>query len=558
MYGIRSISRRIASPLPRIFKPLALAAMLSLTACAGGDIVFEGGSQANKSVDENSSGVVWTAKVQVKGALDSKDVLFSLSGADAALFTLNPTTGALSFKASPDFETPLDADKNNDYRIVITAAVKDKTAQQQISLNINNVTKPVVELIKPQLFENVGQGEAVDVEALVRFYDQESNMPMQAQVTINAKLLAPVDDDPTLWKGTISVPQGGEILSVKGSELQGKQTQTSLSAKVFNKPYSINPTYFTNINEQSFDMPTFMFGVDGQSDFFARYNFSTGKLTAHIWLSQEQQALNAELNFGEIVKLEHYKIAVRASDAQVWLLDKDRNSPQQSSILRQSDKGLNFTSILAPIGSFDFVFDEMAAKGFYLVGDGAQAVGQLTVVPIELSAHIVSSAEPEFKLPASVIKGAYKKFAVDFSSESYVFADERVIGGQLQTLIQCFNRAGEKRFAVVVGPDISNMVVHSAANVLYLAENSKHARAKLKVINLANGELKDLVSLPAQHEHGGFTSLGLDAARNRLLVGDFISDSIYVVDLLAGQLSQLEYEFRPEVNIIPPDEAVEN
>ena len=60
--------------------------------------MFEGGSQASTTLDENSSGVIWTAKVQVKGVLDSKDVVFSLSGEDAALFTPNPITGALSFK----------------------------------------------------------------------------------------------------------------------------------------------------------------------------------------------------------------------------------------------------------------------------------------------------------------------------------------------------------------------------------------------------------------------------------------------------------------------------
>lgn len=533
---------------------LVLGMIINLAACSGGDIMFEGGSQANTTLDENSSGVIWTAKVQVKGALDSKDVLFSLSGEDAALFDLNPTSGSLSFKASPDFEIPLDADKNNDYRIVVTAAVKDKTAQQQVSLKINNVTKPVLELIKPQLFENVGQGEVVDVEALVRFYDQESNAPMQAQVTINSQLLAPVDKDPTIWKGSITVPQGGEILSIKGLELQGEQAQASLSVKVFNKPYSVNPTYFANINEQSFEMPAFL-GVFLQSDVFAHYEFSTGRLTAQIGLYQEQQAANVKINFPEIIQFEPGKIAVRASKAQLWLLTTDRTD---SLVFSQSERGLRLASFSAPAGSFDFVFDEAANKGFYLVNDGAQVDGRLSVMPVDLSTFLVSYAEPEFKLPASVVKGAYKKFAVDFLSQSYVFADERMIDGQLQTLIQCFNQAGEKRFEVVVGPDITDMVVHSAANVLYLAENSKNARAKLKVINLANGELKDLVSLPAQHEHGGFTSLGLDAARNRLLVGDFISDSIYVVDLLAGQLSQLEYEFRPEVKIIPPDEAVEN
>ena len=40
-------------------------------------------------------------------------------GADAALFTIDPTTGTLNFKVAPDFENPTDANKDNTYEVTI-------------------------------------------------------------------------------------------------------------------------------------------------------------------------------------------------------------------------------------------------------------------------------------------------------------------------------------------------------------------------------------------------------------------------------------------------------
>ena len=43
------------------------------------------------------------------------------SGADAAKFNINATTGALTFKTAPDFEAPGDANRDNIYEVVIKA-----------------------------------------------------------------------------------------------------------------------------------------------------------------------------------------------------------------------------------------------------------------------------------------------------------------------------------------------------------------------------------------------------------------------------------------------------
>ena len=42
-----------------------------------------------------------------------------VGGADAAKFTINSSTGVLSFITAPDFENPTDADLNNIYELTV-------------------------------------------------------------------------------------------------------------------------------------------------------------------------------------------------------------------------------------------------------------------------------------------------------------------------------------------------------------------------------------------------------------------------------------------------------
>ncbi len=53
---------------------------------------------------------------------DGDTVSFSLSGTDAARFSINSATGVLTFKTAPDFENPGDANADNDYLVTVTAA----------------------------------------------------------------------------------------------------------------------------------------------------------------------------------------------------------------------------------------------------------------------------------------------------------------------------------------------------------------------------------------------------------------------------------------------------
>src|SRR4029450_8540036 len=66
-------------------------------------------------------------------------ITYSISGgADAAFFTINSSTGALSFLSAPNFEAPADAGANNVYDVIVTASDGTNNPTQAISVTVTN------------------------------------------------------------------------------------------------------------------------------------------------------------------------------------------------------------------------------------------------------------------------------------------------------------------------------------------------------------------------------------------------------------------------------------
>ena len=73
-------------------------------------------SPATANAQENQT----AAYMAVATDADGDALVYSLSGTDAALFTIDATTGEVSFMAAPDFEAPGDDDRDNVYDIIVT------------------------------------------------------------------------------------------------------------------------------------------------------------------------------------------------------------------------------------------------------------------------------------------------------------------------------------------------------------------------------------------------------------------------------------------------------
>ena len=64
---------------------------------------------------------------------------YSLSGSDAALFSIDAATGAVTFKAAPDFEVPADANGDNVYDIVVAASDGTNSTTRAVAITVTNV-----------------------------------------------------------------------------------------------------------------------------------------------------------------------------------------------------------------------------------------------------------------------------------------------------------------------------------------------------------------------------------------------------------------------------------
>jgi Ca2+-binding RTX toxin-like protein len=82
------------------------------------------------------------AATVVASDVESATLSYSLSGgADAALFTIDAASGALSFLAAPNYEAPADADANNIYDVVVSASDGSLATVQAVAVSVDNVNE---------------------------------------------------------------------------------------------------------------------------------------------------------------------------------------------------------------------------------------------------------------------------------------------------------------------------------------------------------------------------------------------------------------------------------
>ena len=97
------------------------------------------------NVAENATAV--TTVTATDADLPAQTLTYSISGgADAAKFTIDATTGALSFVAAPDFEAPTDAGANNVYDGQVQADGRHTPDTQAIAVTVTavNDNNPVI------------------------------------------------------------------------------------------------------------------------------------------------------------------------------------------------------------------------------------------------------------------------------------------------------------------------------------------------------------------------------------------------------------------------------
>ena len=121
-------------------------------------------SATTASFAENATGVAYQAAATDPDA--GTTVTFALTGADAALFSIDAATGAVSFLASPNFEAPADQGGNNVYDLIVSASDGALTTDMAVAVTVTDVNEaPVVTSAAAVTFAENGTGVAYQVAA---------------------------------------------------------------------------------------------------------------------------------------------------------------------------------------------------------------------------------------------------------------------------------------------------------------------------------------------------------------------------------------------------------
>jgi len=132
----------------RVIRVPPLIVCLLMTACSGGSgggvgSGSSGGannaapvitSSGSASVPENST----AAYTALATDADGNSVSWSLSGTDAAKFSINASTGAVTFINAPNFEWPTDSNEDNVYAITVTASDGMASTSKAVSITVTD------------------------------------------------------------------------------------------------------------------------------------------------------------------------------------------------------------------------------------------------------------------------------------------------------------------------------------------------------------------------------------------------------------------------------------
>jgi hypothetical protein len=98
-------------------------------------------SASSVAVSENTTGTIYTVT-----AIDPDPrttLTYSIAGDDAALFNIDGSTGALSFKSAPDFEAPADRGADNVYDLTIIVSDGIIATSKAIKVAVTNGNEPL-------------------------------------------------------------------------------------------------------------------------------------------------------------------------------------------------------------------------------------------------------------------------------------------------------------------------------------------------------------------------------------------------------------------------------
>ena len=193
-------------------------------------------SSATASVQENQTSAI---DVQSTDDLDSEGsgLTYSLTGgADRALFTIDASTGVVTFDSAPDFEVPGDANADNDYEFQVT--VTDSTTLT----DMQNVVVSVVDVAEDLTVNTTNDLiDATDgVTSLREAINSANTVAGEDTITFDASVFnGEVDDVIRL--------QGGQLAITESLHINGAGQNIVISADQNGDDVLVNGSAITDI-----------------------------------------------------------------------------------------------------------------------------------------------------------------------------------------------------------------------------------------------------------------------------------------------------------------------
>ena len=154
------------------------------------------------TVNENTTTVGTIVATDAEG-----DALtYSISGDDAALFTIDPATGELSFVAAPDFEVPGDASLDNIYNVQVQVSDGIETVTQDLTVTVADVPEVPPLTVTIAATDNAASEQGDNPgEFTVTLSDAPT---ADLELTYTVAGTATAGDDYTALTGTVTVLAG--------------------------------------------------------------------------------------------------------------------------------------------------------------------------------------------------------------------------------------------------------------------------------------------------------------------------------------------------------------
>ena len=253
-------------------------------------------SAAMASVVEGSTDVLTvTARDPDAGAV----ITYSISGGvDGALFTIDGTSGVLTFKNAPDFDSPGSANDDNEYIVEVTASDGENDESQNITVTVTDVNEHLPKIISANevsVVENTAKVlivEATDADAGAIITYPISGGADSSKFNIDQTSGALVFKDAPDFEMPGSADDDNEyIVEVMASDGENNESQTiTVTVTDVNEAPQITSPTTANVPEGTTDVLT-VTAVDPDTDAVITYSISGGADSSKFNIDQTSGAL---------------------------------------------------------------------------------------------------------------------------------------------------------------------------------------------------------------------------------------------------------------------------